>query len=84
MVRAEKFKEIFGIYAEEFWSKSEQEMLDWINEEMEPISKVILQGKYSLNNSITIGGTCENCSNVVIYGDKYCSICGRKLDWSGA
>ena len=82
MVRAEKFKEVFGIYAEEFWTKSEQEMLDWIGEEMEPISKVILQGKYTLDGFITIGGACENCSNVVICGDKYCSICGRKLDWN--
>ena len=82
MVRAEKFKEVFGIYAEEFWTKSEQEMLDWIGEEMEPISKVILQGNYIFNGFITAGGTCENCSNVVICGDKYCSICGRKLDWT--
>lgn len=32
MTNAEKFKEIFGIYATEFWAKSEKDMLNWLNE----------------------------------------------------
>lgn len=31
MNNSEKFKQIFGIYAEEFWAKPEQEMLEWIS-----------------------------------------------------
>ena len=30
MNNAELFKKVFGIYAEEFWSYPEEEMLDWL------------------------------------------------------
>ncbi len=33
MTNAEKFKQMFGIYLEEFWSMSEKEMLEFINAE---------------------------------------------------
>lgn len=35
MNRAEIFQQVFGIYAEEFWAKPEQEMLEWIAGENE-------------------------------------------------
>lgn len=35
MTNAEKFKQMFGIYSEEFWSMSEKEMLEFINAEYE-------------------------------------------------
>lgn len=31
MTNAEKFKEVFGLYATEFWAKSEKDMLEWLN-----------------------------------------------------
>lgn len=31
MTNAEQFEKTFGIYAEEFWSYTEKQMLDWIN-----------------------------------------------------
>lgn len=31
MNNADVFKRVFGIYAEEFWSYTEKQMLDWIN-----------------------------------------------------
>ena len=33
MNNATKFKELFGVYATELWSKSENEFLDWLNKE---------------------------------------------------
>ena len=44
MTNADKFKTVFGIYSEEFWAKSENDMLNWINSEyQEPKSKVDIQ-----------------------------------------
>ena len=40
MNNSDKFLEVFGIYAEEFWAKPEQEMLEWINGEIEQTAKV--------------------------------------------
>ena len=31
MTNAEKFKNIFGLYATEFWAKSEKDLLKWLN-----------------------------------------------------
>lgn len=33
MSNAEKFKQIFGLYATELWAKSESEFLTWLNTE---------------------------------------------------
>ena len=44
MTNAEKFKEIFGLYATELWSKSEKNFLNWLNAEVleqEPCSDAI-------------------------------------------
>ena len=44
MTNADKFKTVFGIYSEEFWAKSESDMLNWINSEyQESKSKVDIQ-----------------------------------------
>lgn len=57
-------------------------IVDMLENLPEPTTKVVLQGNYIFNGFITAGGTCGNCSNAVAYGDKYCSICGKKLDWT--
>ena len=33
MTNADKFKQIFGIYATELWAKPEKEFLEWLNYE---------------------------------------------------
>jgi len=33
MTNAEKFKQLFGIYATELWAMSEEEFLAWLNTE---------------------------------------------------
>ena len=38
MTNAEQFKKTFGIYAEEFWSYTEKQMLDWINTDVPDIN----------------------------------------------
>jgi rRNA maturation endonuclease Nob1 len=47
MNRAEIFRQVFGIYAEEFWAKSEQEMLEWITEKNEFKN---LKGEFKASN----------------------------------
>lgn len=34
MTNADKFKEVFGIYATELWAKTEKDFLEWINEDV--------------------------------------------------
>ena len=36
MTNADLFKQIFGIYATDLWSKPEAEFLEWLNSEQEP------------------------------------------------
>lgn len=31
MTNAERFKQVFGLYATELWEKSEKEFLEWLN-----------------------------------------------------
>lgn len=41
MDNSDKFEEVFGIYATELWSMSEQDFLDWLNDEYkDPIQRV--------------------------------------------
>lgn len=35
MTNADKFKQIFGIYATELWAMSEEDFLKWLNAEAE-------------------------------------------------
>ena len=91
MNRSEKFKEVFGIYTEEFWAKPEQEMLEWINEEVESESKVkVIHGLYphgDLAYNVYICGVCGKPLPWMEIGHnydempKYCSHCGAKLEW---
>lgn len=34
MTNADKFKEVFGLYATELWAKSEKEFLEWLNDDV--------------------------------------------------
>ena len=41
MTNADKFKEMFGIYATELWAMPEKKFLEWLNAKTEPtISKM--------------------------------------------
>ena len=40
MKNADKFKDIFGLYASELWSFSEKKFLEWLNEDVPDINVV--------------------------------------------
>ena len=63
MNKAEKFKKVFGIYAEEFWSKPEKEMLEWIAEEASEEQKEpeVIYCKDCKYSHMTIDGLCKYC-----------------------
>ena len=87
MNNSEKFKQVFGIYAEEFWAKPEREMLEWIAEEAEERTAKVVEHDASITD--TDGYKyhrseylCGACKKKVIDGDMYCSHCGCRLDWN--
>lgn len=41
MINADKFEQIFGIYATELWAKSEKEFLEWLNSEAQEVKDII-------------------------------------------
>lgn len=57
---AELFKEIFGIYSEEFWSYSEEHMLDFINRKpscsLKPMPEKMEHGKETYTTKWLING----------------------------
>lgn len=60
MNNAEKFKEIFGLYATELWAKPESDLLKWLNQDydfLEPYAQLI--NGHQLYKSLI----CETCSN---------------------
>lgn len=36
MTNAEKFRNVFGLYATELWAMPEEEFTEWLNEESQP------------------------------------------------
>lgn len=65
MTNAEKFKEIFGLYATEFWAKSEKDMLEWLNT---PYGNVdVTYYNYNIDNLLNykkdISDYCKTCPN---------------------
>lgn len=37
MINADKFEQVFGIYATELWAKPEKEFLEWLNSEAQEV-----------------------------------------------
>ena len=69
MNKSEKFRQVFGIYAEEFWAKPEREMLEWIAEEAEERTAKV------------DGNRCTACDNHIRPCMRYCDHCGARLEW---
>ena len=80
MNKSENFKQVFGIYAEEFWAKPEREMLEWIAEEAEERTAKV----ENIEDPAGLGayGDCSECGGEVTEQYTYCPNCGAKLDWS--
>ena len=69
MINAEKFKEIFNIYATELWAMSEKNFLKWLNSEYKDPNNYqenIIPDEYlyHLPPSISMNNQyCQTCNN---------------------
>ena len=52
MTNADKFKEIFGLYATELWGKPEKEFLEWLNEDVSETNVVDMISKQAVIEEI--------------------------------
>lgn len=73
MINADKFEQVFGIYATELWAKPEKEFLEWLNSEAQ-------EAKTSAERTETRCKDCKRydgrpCGLVNWYNtdDDYCS-----------
>ena len=87
MNNSEKFKKVFGIYAEEFWAKPEKEMLDWIAEETKSDRK---KGKWIFHiddlfpeESTQECSVCHEEESIKIQNDNFCPNCGAEMRMRG-
>ena len=62
MTNAEKFKQLFGIYATELWAMPEEEFLAWLNAEVKTEDWIPVAEKLPEKNDfvlVTISGTAS-------------------------
>ena len=88
MTNADKFQQVFGIYATELWAKPEKEFLEWLNASAEPERK---KGKWMLCNNQRREDmlndnymyTCTNCLHSDLHSKSvvvpYCWYCGADM-----
>lgn len=81
MNNAEKFNEVFGIYATELWAKSEAELLEWLRGEYGAVEagdvEPVIHGHWVVDEDGNI--KCSECGYHGV-GDNYCERCGAKMD----
>ena len=84
MNNAEKFKSVFGLYATELWSMSEESFLSWLNSECEYkdelkkdkwVEHKILSSDYG---KIYYQHNC--CCNLYESPYRYCPNCGMEME----
>ncbi len=76
MTNADKFKDVFGIFATELWSKPENEFLKWLNADF-------ARANYEEHKAKFVDHERSNCGFWLTYGIvDYCPGCGARLDWS--
>ena len=80
MTNADKFQQVFGIYATELWAKPEKEFLEWLNASTEPERE---KGKWVVINKFDdcLYAKCNQCNvtQIFYYGKpltNYCPNCG--------
>ena len=78
MNNSELFKQVFGIYAEEFWAYPEEKMLDWLTSDV-PNTNVgeNVHGRWVVDEDGNI--ECSVCGHHGV-GDLYCERCGAQMD----
>lgn len=60
MTNAEKFQQIFNLYATELWALPEKDFLEWLNTEIQPEK----EKKDTISRQAAIDALCDNCNNV--------------------
>ena len=91
MTNADKFKTVFGIYSEEFWAKSKNDMLNWINSEYQELKtkadvQPVKHGRWNGYETCSVCGASKSyffyCTETGDWdGDwNYCPNCGAKMD----
>lgn len=84
MTNAEKFKEVFGVYATETWAMPESDFLLWLNGECNGEERKT--GKWII--TARNGVLCSECKSgtrrmPMLFGNplyKYCPFCGAKME----
>ena len=82
MTNAEKFKEVFGVYATETWAMPESDFLLWLNGEYNGVERKV--GKWIFGE--TMGHSWMKCSECCKSQDgqtlcfTYCPNCGAKME----
>lgn len=85
MNNADKFLQVFGIYATELWAKPEKEFLEWLNASAEPERK---KGKWEFVGHQMF--ECTGCKSVFLQDQfehmktrtsdpdfpRFCPVCG--------
>lgn len=61
MTNADKFKQLFGIYATELWAMPENDFLEWLNKD---VSNRTTEQQKAQNERVNCENTkCDNCVN---------------------
>lgn len=84
MTNASKFKLVFGINSEEFWSKSKRDMLSWNNSEFPEHKESNGKWKHfdvsSVSYFLSPMCECSICGAIVEQESQFCPNCGTKMD----
>ena len=77
MTNAEKFKEVFGIYATEMWAMTEENFLKWLNADR----KTEPQKNYALYNGCSRCGARDRCEDAYQSHSHLCNNYGVETPW---
>ena len=77
MTNADRFQQVFGLFATEVWAFSEKDFLNWLNEEppeltVKAITKCGKCVKWDDDNEV-----CKKLKTVM-FADDYCSMATRR------
>ena len=93
MINADKFEQVFGIYATELWAKPEKEFLEWLNSEAQEVKDISISsaeriGKWERCGDHHLCSECDEwaltkwdedeCDEVDVLTD-FCPHCGARM-----
>ena len=75
MINADKFEQVFGIYATELWAKPEKEFLEWLNGEAQEVKDVSIPSAERIGHWVKVRGYSTPGGDPVWR----CSECGKGI-----